>query len=313
MQLHKYVTFQSTNLDTYIVQLAYLERGAPNAKQEGTPFIDAIIGSAQLFLFNVEKIITSFNTRQSIATFDALSKSACQERLDKVSDEIFRDVQLLLGGPFLPTFPPLDKPAASKISARDALTMLNTAGRSVIQLCHQWREDPQVQTLDYEDKYKRAVLSLRHHVVLDKDGRAIMMGPEYEAGDAHEFIGLRLPEELYFYISRAMLSPHVANWLTSGEVDLTLPVGCEDTEAYRHLLGDQLTGLQTQTVCLLSNSMNRFYQSRSIKIKTWYSKDTFKSINVKEEPSVKDKIAGWKVPEAALGEQGASVRPWILL
>lgn len=223
---------------------------------------------------------------------------------------MFRDVQLLLGGPFLPTFPLLDKSGGPKVSARDALNMLNNAGRSVIQLCHQCRDDPTVQALDYEDKYKRAVLSLKHHVVLDKEGRAILMGSEYDAGDAHEFIGLRLPEELYYYISRAMLEPRVAHWLTSGEIDLTLPVGCEDTETYRHLLGDQLTSLQTQTICLLSSAMNRFYQSRSIKIKTWYLREAPKSINVKEEPSVKDKIAGWKVPEKALGGhfQGTSVR-----
>jgi Temperature dependent protein affecting M2 dsRNA replication len=188
--------------------------------------------------------------------------------------------------------------------------MLNGAGRSVIQLCNQWREDPLVQSLDYEDKYKRALLSLKHHVVLDKEGKAILMGSEYDAGDAHEFIGLRLPEELYFYISRAMLGPRVPNWLASGEIDLTLPVGCEDTEACRRLLGDQLTSLQTQTICLLSNCMNRFYQSRSIKIKTWFPLEIPKTINVKEEPPVKEKIAGWRVPETALLQHfpGASVR-----
>lgn len=224
-----------------------------------------------------------------------------------MSDDVFRDVQLLLGGPFLPTFPPLEKLGAPKVSAPDALTMLNTVGRSVIQLCHHWREDPQVHALDFEDKYKRAVLSLKHHVVLDKEGKATLMGAEYDAGDAHEFIGLRLPEELYFYISRGMLGPRVPNWLASGEIGLALPVGCEDTDAYRRLMGEQLTGLQTQTICLLSNSMHRFYQSRSIKIKTWYVRDSPKSINVKEEPSVKDKIAGWRVPGAALGEQWQGV------
>lgn len=281
-----------------------------NGKPENTQYIDAVIGSADLFLFNIERIITNFSTRQGTATFDALSKSACQDRLDKVPDDVFRDVQLLLGGPFLPTFPLLDKSGGPKVSARDALNMLSSVGRSVIQLCYQWREDPLVQALDYEDRYKRAVLSLKHHVVLDKEGKATLMGSEYDAGDAHEFIGLRLPEELYFYISRAMLNPRVPNWLTLGEIDLTLPVGCEDSEAYRYLLGDQLTSLQTQTICLLSNSMNRFYQTRSIKIKTWYTREAPKTINMKEEPSVKDTLMGWKISEAALGEQpeGAVVR-----
>ena len=292
------------------VQLAYLQRRVSNGKQENTPFLDAVIGPTDLFLFHVEKVITSFSTRQGTGTFDALSRSAFQERLDKAPDDVFRDVQLLLGGPFLPTFPLLDKSGGPRVNAREALIMLNTASRSVIQLCNQYREDPQVHALDYEDKYKRAILSLKHHVVLDKEGKAILMGSDYDAGDAHEFIGLRLPEELYFYISRAMLGPRVPNWLTSGEINLTLPIGCEDTEAYRRLLGEQLTSLQTQTICLLSNSMNRFYQSRSIKIKTWYAKETSKSINVKEEPSVKDRIADWRVSETALAEhfQGALVR-----
>lgn len=272
-------------------------------KQENTQFIDAIISSTEPFLFNVERVITNFSTRQGSGTFDVLSRSACQERLDKVSDEVFRDVQLLLGGGFLPTFPPLDKSGGPKASAREALSMLNTAGRSVVQLCNQSRENPQSQSLEYDDRYKRAVLSLRHHVVLDKDGKAISVGPEYEAGDAHEIIGLRLPEELYFYLSKAMLGPRIPNWLASGEINLTLPVGCEDTEAFRALLGDQLTDLHTQTLCLLSNSMNRFYQSRSIKVKNWYSKETAKTINLKDEPSVKDRIADWKVPESAITER----------
>lgn len=308
MQLRRYATCQNHSFITDRLKLAYLERGASRFKQERIPFIDAIIGSTDLFLFNVEKVITSFSTRQGSGSFDALSRSACQDRLDKASDDVFRDVQLLLGGQFLPTFPPLDKTGGPKVNARDAVNMLNTAGRSVIQLCNQYRDD-QIQAVEYEDKYKRAILSLRHHVVLDKDGKATMMGSEYGAGDAHEIIGLRLPEELYFYISRGMIDPRVPNWLTRGEIDLVLPAGCEDIEAYRVLLGEQLTSLQTQTICLLSNSMNRFYQSRIIRVKTWYSRETTKSINVKEEPSVREMIAGWRVRETSFNDpmQAASV------
>jgi Temperature dependent protein affecting M2 dsRNA replication len=308
VQLHRCVTRQKQPFIADRVQLAYLERGFSHSKHERTPFVDAIIGTTDLFLFSVERVITSFSTQQRPGTFNALSRSACQDRLDKASDDVFRDVQLLLGGQFLPTFPALDRTGGPKVNARDAVSMLNTAGRSVMQLCTQYRDD-QIQALDYEDKYKRAILSLKHHVVLDKDGKATTTGSAYGAGDAHEIIGLRLPEELYFYISRGMIDPRVPNWLTRGEIDLVLPVGCEDVEPYRVLLGEQLTSLQAQTICLLSNSMNRFYQSRSIKIKTWYSREATKSINVKDERSVKDMIAGWKVPETAFNEpiQAASV------
>ena len=292
-------------------QLAYLERGIPQRHQP-VDFIDTIIGTSEVFLFNVERVITGFNIEHGKATFHVISKSSCQERLDKIPDDVFRDVQLLLGGPFLPAFPPLDR-ATQKVSAKDALSMLNSYGRSVSQLCSQYRDDL-LQPYDYEDRYKRAILSLQHHVVLDKDGKAVTMGQGYEASDAHEFIGLRLPEELYFYQSRGLIGPRVMQRLSSGEIDLKLPVGCEENDEYKHLVGDQLTGLQTQTVCLLSNSLNRFYQTRSVTIKTWYSSSS-KSINFKDEPSVKDKIAGWRLIDSDVDGKSAnaSVRAFAVI
>lgn len=271
-----------------ITQLAYLERGFTESGGQHTEFIDTIIGSPEVFLFNVGRVITGFSIEQGKATIHALSKSSCQERLDKISDEGFRDIQLLVGGPFLPTFPVLDR-QSSKNLVRDALNLYNVTGRSITQLCAQYRDE--ISRLDYEDLYKRAVLSIQHHVVLDKDGKAAIMGHEYEGSDAHEFIGLRLPEELYFYISRGIIGPRVTNWLSSGEIDLKLPVGCDDNEAYRRLLGDQLTSLRTQTLCLLSKPLHRFYQTRTIKVKTWFSSAT-KTINVREELSAMASISG---------------------
>ena len=270
--------------------------------------IDAVVGSSELFLFNVNRIITSFNTRGGSGSFDALSRSACQERLGKVSDDVFRDVQLLLGTRFLPMFPPLDGSGAVKVSVRDALNLLNSAGRSISRLCSQF-QDESVQSTDYKNNFKKAVLVIKYHIVLDKQGRATFIGPEYQAGDAHEFLGLRLPEELYFYISRGMISPRVPQWLTAGEIDLELPSGCDDSAAYRQLVGSQLTSLRVQTLRLLSDSLNRFYHSRNVTIKLWNSKGNQDMVNIKNEQPVKDKISGWKVRDVVLAPhvQGTSV------
>ena len=75
---------------------------------------------------------------------------------------------------------------------------------------------------------------------------------------------------------------------------LSLPLGAEDSEIYRRLVGELLTPIRTQSLCLLSNSLHRFYQTKSIAIRTWYEEKPTRSINLKDLPSVKESIISWK-------------------
>ena len=271
-----------------ITKLAYLEK-------QPEQYVDAIMGTTDGFLFNVDKVIT--NISPANGSFSWLSKAACQERLEKISDDLFRDCQLLLGTPFLPTFPLLGN-TANVSSIRDALVLLNASNRSVVQLCHQYRAHPQVQQLQYLNRYKKAIMTIKHHVVLETNGKVAPLDFHRAPGDVHEFVGQRLPEELYFYISQGMLSPQVPNWLTSGEILLTLPGGCADTETYRRLVVDQLGPLRTQSLLLLSSSLHRYYQTRPVTTRVWYDGETAdKTINLKEMPPLKQKVASWKIRE----------------
>src|SRR4029077_726962 len=100
--------------------------------------------------------------------------------------------------------------------------------------------DRRVQDLQYLDRYKRALMTVRHHVLMDVDGKVGPLDPDHVPSDMHELIGLRLPEDLSFYLSKVVLGPNVPNYLTSGEVVVPLPLGVEDSEIYRHLAGDLL-------------------------------------------------------------------------
>lgn len=265
--------------------------------KQPTQYIDAVMGSTDLFLYNVEKIVLKFDTVQQ--RFSWLSLALCQDRLgSRLTDETFRDSLLLLGGPYLPTFPPLERLSPKPVNLRDALNHLNPAGRSVVQLCNTYREDPQFQAMEYADRYKKAVMSIKHHVIMEDSGIVTPLDISHAPGDVHEFMGQRLPEELSFYISRGILDPRVPNWLTSGEVNIFLQPGAEDSEYFRRLFGDQLVPLWTQSLTLLSNSLNRYYQVRAVTLKPWFGNG--RTINLKDEPSVKDQVAFWKIPEKAL-------------
>ena len=282
-------------------QLAYLEK-------QHEQFIDAVMSSTECFLFGVEKVILDVNPRSS--TFSWLKKSDCQDLLERAPNDLFRDVQLLLGSSLLPTYPLLGRNPAGRATVREAFVMLNSAGRNVMQLCQLHRDDPQVQLLQYADRYKKAIMTIRHHVVLEKEGKIAPLDFIHAPGDVHEFIGQRLPEELFFYISKGLLGSQMPNWLASSEVSLSLPAGAQDSEAYRRLVVEQLNPIRATTLKLISESMHRYYQSRVIKVSPWFERDTTSlAITIREVPAVASRLDHWviKASELPAHKQGSPV------
>lgn len=245
-------------------------------------------------MFGLDKLMTKIETEP--AQFFWIPKKTCQEELGRLSDDQFLDFRLLLGSPFLRPFPHFAASFTGKpLIIRDALAMFNAAGRSALGMCAQFESDSRVQDLQYLDRYKRAYMVVKHHVYMDIDGRVGPMNPETSSSDLHELINQRLPEELYFYLSKGILGPDVPNFLTSGEVRISLPLGAEDTEVYRQLVGDTLTPIRTQSICLLANSLHRFYQTKVIKIRPWFDENSERTINLKGIPSVKETIQSWRI------------------
>lgn len=176
------------------------------------------------------------------------------------------------------------------------MTAYNNAGRNALVLCGQIEDEHRVNDLPYAESFKRALMTVKHHIIMDIDGKVDPMDAENVSNDLHELIGQRLPEELYFYMSKGILGSQVSDWLTSGELLIRLPLGAEDSDIYRRLQGELLTPIRTQALCLLSNSLHRFYQTKAINVCTWYAPKSTRSINLKEDlPSVKESTMSWKL------------------
>jgi hypothetical protein len=273
---------------TFGSKLSYLAKGP-------SPFIDAVFGPSELFLFEFDKLITTLDLAS--LQFSWVTRQTCQDELGRISNDQFLDFCLLLGSQFLRTFPLFENPSfpGKELDIREALAMFNTAGRNVVSLCNQFEEDQRVRDLQYLDRYKRALMTVKHHVIIYIDGKVGPLDHDHASSDMHELIGQRLPEELYFYLSKGIIGAHIPNCLTSGKLLVPLPLGAEDSEIYRQLVGELLTPLRTQSLCLLSNSLHRFYQTKVIAHRAWYEDKSQRSINLKDSPSVKDSIVSWKI------------------
>jgi hypothetical protein len=269
-------------------------------KEQNAIFLEYIMGSLECFLFDINTLLVDFDAETKKCQWVSKSEDwGLKKRLGNISDDLFRDAQLLLGSSFLPTFPILnqDNPA-KRNNIQEALTLLNAAGQSVPQLCDQYRNDPNVIQLQYSNRYKKAVMTIRHHVIFTVDQRVRPLDPDHAPSDVHEFVGRQLPDELYFYIQQGIMGTRVPNWLTSDEIVLDLPGGCADTDTYRRLMRDQLNPLRAQSLSLLSTALHRYHQQRIVTLKMWYDSDPADGqIILKDHQSIKSQISGWKIPE----------------
>jgi Temperature dependent protein affecting M2 dsRNA replication len=259
-------------------------------------YIDAIWGSTEHFLFGVDKVIINLkipSDKSTQVTFDFITRAACEERL-KVPPEVLRDVQLILGTSFSLPFPRLERDAVTKVvSVSEAVSMLNSANRSVLHLCNIKGDD---STLEYADRYKKSIMTIRHHIVLESNGTVAPLDFAHAPGDVHDFVGQNLPEELFFYISRGIVGPEVPSWLASGEIHLSLPGGVPDFESFRHLVIEQLNPIRTQALRILSEPLNYYYKGRIVKVRTWDGRDTANlTIALRDEPDMRPKMNQWKV------------------
>lgn len=280
-------------------------------------FIDAVYGPSELFFFGIEKLITKFdlaystyevldkgNTRKvnrfvlENSTFRWIDKRTCLEELGRIPVEVFIDACLLAGSSILKNFPPLSSPTLFNkgYSIRDVVNLLTSYSHSVSQVCAQYSNDPGVKEIDYLDKYKKAITAIKHHIIITKDGDIETIDKENAPLDVHDCIGQRLPEELNMYLSRGMIQPRVLNWLTSGTIRVTAPLDGGDSIVYQNLVKTKLEPMRRVALCLLADSIHRYYQRKEITTKLWFDQEFKAKINIKDLlPSPKELLSKWNV------------------
>jgi len=266
------------------LQLAYLE-------QDGR-YVDAVAGSSELLLWDVHQFIAGwdFNTGE----FTSIKRSACLADLGNISSDMFVDACLLSGSALLPTLPQLNSQSQRKPSGiRRAVDMMMGLGRTGVDVCLHYQDEPQLRAMNYLDRYKRARLAVKHHVVLTAEGKVEPFDVKGAPGDMHDVIGRRLPDEMYFYLSRGVIGPRVLNWRTAGEIVELPPLDNGDSEEYRTFVRDQLTELRKTTLSLLSHSLHRFHQHSDVSLRCWFDPSNARVIGLKDLPDPKPQLAKW--------------------
>ncbi|KAF9110475.1 hypothetical protein BGX27_006299 [Mortierella sp. AM989] len=264
-------------------QLVYLER---NPKQ----IIHATFAGPELLIFDIERVITSIDFAKQ--TFSVILKKAVLQDL-MLTDDQFLDLCILAGGDQCVTFPPFAQQSAFAPASVERLQQHRTGFNLIKSIAN----DQQISK--YVDVYCRMRCAMRHHPILTDDGHVEPMNADQAPNDMHEFIGYCLPNEVYYYISRGLISDAALNALLCRYGAEFSPLCNGESKEYQNFLLGDIMKIKAQTMTLIQSQLNTFY-ARGITIVHWHDSNLTPS----QEHVVKSDLAPVKVADISNWKTG---------
>ncbi|KAJ7080750.1 XPG I-region protein [Mycena belliarum] len=293
-------------------QLIYLQR---HPKQ----YIHAIYGSTDTLLYpGVDKLITGLDLAAASPTFTFVSKRAVLGEL-AVSEDQFLDIAILVGFAQSPPFPPTTHEQALKATV-DMVKYYKSGFAAVSAFA----EHPAVKSIGYTEHYARTRSMVRYSLILSAEGVVLPLALATPGGpgggptaadvptDLHDVFTHRLPDEIFFYLSRGLLSPQALVWLTSGAITEAPPLDNGETTEYKRfvkeVVTDGQTGPRATALALLSGVMHAFWGGRKVVGFFWFEgpgPHSQKAVGHGAAQTVQlaERVAGWNVSYAVVEEE----------
>nr|XP_019008239.1 XPG domain-containing protein [Kwoniella pini CBS 10737]OCF47020.1 XPG domain-containing protein [Kwoniella pini CBS 10737] len=293
-------------------QLAYL-------LQHPKGYIHAVYSSTECLLWPIDRVITSSDWTN---TFQFVEKNRLLVDLNLTSEQ-FLDMGILAGSSLSRTFPPI----ANDFAVKTVIDLMRQ-NKSGILVCQNWR-DSQFKTQNYIELFWKARLAVKCSLVLTTEGTCVplptIIAPEGQAfslsdipGELDEIFSPRIPDELYFYICKGLISTQVVGWVTSGIIHENQPLA--DTTDYHRFIKDVITEGPTSprctTIALLNNVLHPDWAKRRINAHYFfdppYAAPQGANIPFTDgtTQSLVEKLKGWNVPminiESELRRQNSS-------
>ncbi|KAF7983678.1 hypothetical protein HWV62_19583 [Athelia sp. TMB] len=292
-------------------QLIYLQRHPKS-------YIHAVFGPTDALLYpGVDKLITSLDLTAAEPKFSFTSKRGILADL-QVTEDQFLDIGLLVGFDHSPPFPPTMHEQALKATVD--MVKYYKSGYAAVSA---FAEHPAVKSIQYAEHYARTRSMIKYSLIFSMDGTVVPLplasanAPHPTAADIpqdlHEIFTNRLPDEIYFYLSRGLLGPQALVWLTSGQIAESPPLDNGETNEYRRfvkeVITDGQTGPRATALALVSSVAHAFWANRKVCGVFWFEPPAphhaAKAIqhNSQQTAQLAERVSGWNVPYAVVEEE----------
>ncbi|ANB12230.1 Mkt1p [Sugiyamaella lignohabitans] len=251
-------------------------------------YVDAVYGTSEAFLYqSIEKVITNISSDDTI---QYVVKKTVMNELGFSTHDQFVEAAIgvgcsLSGGVAFTTIEQIvaANPRTTALRAAQEITQANGSIYGPVFVTSSAPDSASVDSTPYLERFQKALASVDFQPVLKDDGK---VEPYQNIGnvpnDAHEFVGQRLPDEIFFYLSKGLIGPELLDAVTSGSLLEYAPLDGGDNKEYREFLTKEQKDLKNKAFNLLIGSLHRYYQFKPITTKYWYdsSRDSkFERIN----------------------------------
>ncbi|KAK9766816.1 hypothetical protein K7432_003834 [Basidiobolus ranarum] len=244
-------------------------------------------------MYDVDKVIVGMDLEKGNYTW--VSKKTILQDL-QVNDEQFLDICILAGFEYSSTFPPLQSDMMS-FTFKGVIDMIKQykTGFNAVQ---GFADHIEVIKSKYVDHYCRIRCAIKYHPILNEKGHVEPLNIENAPTDIHEFMGYRLPDEVYYYLTQCLINPQVINNLQSG-VLIELPPLCNGETVEYHKFLKKLLKLRVQSLGLLVEPLHQFYHSRKVVSILWFEPNTEHLMNHQDTVKVNE----WLIPSNIIQQE----------
>jgi hypothetical protein len=275
-------------------------------------------------------LITSLDLASANPSFSWATKRNILTDLG-VSEDQFLDIGILIGFDIYPAFPPTMHDQALKATV-DMVKYYKTGHQTV----GAFGDHPSVKGSNYMEHYARTRAMIKFSLILSSEGTVMPLplaitSPASSGGsnnhhshqltaadipiDLHDVFTNRLPDEIYYYLSRGLLSPQPLVWLTSGQVVEHPPLDNGETNEYRRfvkeVITDGQTGPRATVLALISNVCHTYWTNRKVQPHFWFDYGPgaphvqTKPIahNSQQTVQLAERVSGWHVAYGIIEEE----------
>ncbi|POS87560.1 hypothetical protein EPUL_000916 [Erysiphe pulchra] len=261
-------------------QLVYLAE----LEVSGRAYIDGLMGSKEFLLYDrsYEAVIICPPTVDDWENkhFRGIFRSELMEKL-AIGSEMLDDALLMCGTSFLPPFPPLQNENTipqQPFTLVDAVNLLRNSDKSIISVCRQFGDVLEKQDPKWLDKFWKAKIGILHAIIVQENGQVISRDYANLTSDNNDYLGLRLPPELYYYLSRALVGPRILNYFASLESIILPTLDGIVSEEYKRLITKSTIPLKETAAALVASRIHRAFQNKSISIRFWFDSNLKQSL-----------------------------------
>lgn len=259
----------------------------------------AIMGPRELLLYPIKDALIQ-DIEWDNGKFTAVSRDFLMSQLG-VDESLFVDALLVTGSSFLPAFPARAQPQQPFNTVRDAVNMLRANGKHVKQLCNSF-DDILKEQPGWFEKFCKARMIIKHFIYISEKGAVEVENFEALTGDSHEYLGIRLPEELLHYLNTGLIGPNIPSWITHSRLTVLSTLdGIASTE-YKSLVVERLQPLRELALGLVVPRLNRGLHYKDIEVATWFASQQPTIIRTSNFRTPSPKVATWDVEEKAVSQ-----------